>query len=128
MRWMIADAEDPLDHLGDPLGGPDLPAIAKRLRASCQHLWQLSQLLGTQLCLRPRRGMTTQSLHSLSVLARLSHWLTAPLLTRHPPRQCPSASSLAVRVPRHVGGALLSNLLAVRFSSCLHSIMFSKLR
>lgn len=65
MGRMVADAEDPLDHLGDPLGGPDLPAIAKRLRAACQHFWQLGHLLSTQLALRARRRVTTQSLHSL---------------------------------------------------------------
>ncbi len=65
MGRMVADAEDPLDHLGDPLGGPDLPAIAKRLRASRQHCWQLSHLLSTQLALRAGRRVTTQRLHSL---------------------------------------------------------------
>ena len=65
MGRMIADAEDSLDHLGDPLGGPDLPAIAKGLRSSCQYLWQLGQLLSTQLALGARCRVTTQRLHSL---------------------------------------------------------------
>ena len=65
MRRMVADAEDALDHLGDPLGGPDLPAIAKRLRSLCQHCWQLGRLLSTQLRLGARRRMTTQRLDSL---------------------------------------------------------------
>ena len=65
MGWVVADAEDPLDHLRDPLRRPDLPAIAKRLRSSCQHLWQLGQLLCAQLRLRARGRVTTQRLHSL---------------------------------------------------------------
>ena len=65
MRRMIADAEDALDHLGDPLGGPDLPTIAKRLRASCQYLWQLGHLLCAQLGLGARCRVTTQRFDSL---------------------------------------------------------------
>src|SRR5260370_3275875 len=65
MRRIIADAEDSLDHLGDPLGGPYLPAIAKGLRSSCQYLWQLGHLLCAQLGLGAGGWVTTQRLDSL---------------------------------------------------------------
>jgi len=65
MGRMVADAEDSLDHLRDPLGGPDLPAIAKCLRPSRQHCWQLGYLLSTQLALRARCRVMAQCLHSL---------------------------------------------------------------
>ncbi len=65
MRRMIADAQDALDHLGDPLGGPDLPTIAKRLCSSCQYLWQLGHLLCAQLGLGTGGWVTTQHLDSL---------------------------------------------------------------
>ena len=64
MRRVIAHGELPLDQLGYPLGGPDVPAIATGLRSWLEQTWQLGQLLRTQLGLRAWGWVPTQGFHS----------------------------------------------------------------
>ena len=65
MGGMIAHAKLPLDHLGHPCGGPDLPAEPERLGSPRQQFRHLSQLLWSQLRRSPRRGLMAQGVFSM---------------------------------------------------------------
>ncbi len=64
MRRVIAHPKLALNHLCYSLRRPHLSPKAKRLGTTVQQTWQLGQLLGAQLGLRPRRRVPAQGFDS----------------------------------------------------------------